>query len=217
MFMRLVREDGAQHLHNPSGIPARQGGDGHRGLQAALEGNAHFIAAAGVHQVSRLRDQHVPAPLAPQDVGHLQRAAAVAGIQHEELPVPQIGQTLGGDGAVRVRGGHHHNHVHILQRLRQLVGDQFRRSLALDLAGNPDGFQLPQAADFLAVNVLELHGIALAGQNRRHGLAAGAGADDCKLQHVASPHRNILLHKLNKEVLPVFDFYYITLTANPFI
>ena len=158
-------------------------------LQTGVQDVADLIAAAAVHQVASLgNDQFLAAAvLTAQHIGDLQCAAAVAGVQHHDLAIFQIGLDLRSNAAVSVRGGNDHHHVYIRHNLLDAVGNDSRLGLALDDAGDLNGIQLLKTVNLLLINIIQSGGIALVGQNGGHTLSASAGTDDCKLQHHVYP------------------------------
>ena len=120
----------------------------------------------------------------PDNVGDLQCAADMAGIQQQDLPVPQVRRALIGQSLVRIRSGGDHDDIHIAQSIRQNIRNEFRPSFAGDLAGELNGAALLQCLDLGRVVIVEFNGIPLAAQDRCHGLTAGAGAEYRKLQLV---------------------------------
>jgi len=79
-----------------------------------------------------------------------------------------------------IGGGNDHHYIHISHDLFDTVGNNCGFCLALNNAGDFDGLQFLETADFLLVNVIQLGTVPFACQNCSHALSAGAGTDDRK-------------------------------------
>ena len=183
-------EDGSQHFHQAVDITGGQCRHRHVDLQTRVKDIADLITAAAIHQVPRLRNDKILAAaiLAAQDIGDLQSTSAVAGIQHDDLPILQIGLAGIGDASMGIRSRDDHDHVHVIHDFIDPVRNNRRCGLAGNDAGDLDCFEFLQTMDFFLVDVIQLGDIALAGENGGHALSACARSDNRKFQHLDSLH-----------------------------
>ena len=116
----------------------------------------------------------------------------MAGVQHKDRTIMEIRRAQISDLFMCVRGGADHDHVHILNGLIDHGRTDLRKAFTFKLTRNNDSAQLIQAGDLRLVMVIQCHIIILACQIGRHGLAAGAGANNRKFQLV---HTALLICK----------------------
>ena len=145
--------------------------------------NLHLAAA--VDQRRALRNfRQAPEPRFFQGRCEFQGPAAVSRIQHHSLTGLYMFSQGGCHSTVRVRGGHHHNDLRVLNSLTDIRCNPINFRGTFQLVFQGDTLLFLEFRKLFCVYVIQADAMSQQRQMRGHTLSAAACSNDCKTHEI---------------------------------